>query len=113
MATRSRWRLAELDVQRFEQRIADGREQLAHGDAEGAATVLAEGLGLWRGPALAEFSYDAFAQGEIRRLEELRLTAREELIDAELERGRHAQLVPGARGAPGPSIRSASGCAAS
>ena len=85
---------AELDVHRFEQRITEGRERLAHGDAEGAATVLAEGLGLWRGPPLAEFSYDAFAQGEIRRLEELRLTAREELIDAELERGRHAQLVP-------------------
>ena len=54
----------------------------------------AEGLGLWRGPPLADFSYDAFAQGEIRRLEELRLTATEERIEAELERGRHAQLVP-------------------
>ena len=40
-------------------------------------------LELWRGPALAEFAFDDFAQAEIRRLEELRLVAREERIEAD------------------------------
>ena len=84
----------ELDLHRFEQAIADGREHLARGDADGAARVLREGLALWRGPALADFTYERFAQDEIRRLEELRLTADEERIDADLERGRHSALVP-------------------
>ena len=84
----------QLDLHRFEQAIADGREHLARGDADGAARVLREGLALWRGPALADFTYERFAQDEIRRLEELRLTADEERIDADLERGRHSALVP-------------------
>lgn len=50
-------------------------------------------LALWRGPALAEFAFDDFAQAEIRRLEELRLVAQEERIDADLELGRHADVI--------------------
>ena len=52
-----------------------------------------QALDLWRGPALEEFRYADFAQPEIARLEELRLAAREERIDAELELGRHAELI--------------------
>ena len=54
---------------------------------------LREALGLWRGPALADFALEPFAQVEIARLEERRTAAREDLLDAELELGRHAQLV--------------------
>src|SRR5262249_13942795 len=50
-------------------------------------------LGLWRGPPLADFAYEAFAQGEVTRLEELRLEAIELRIDAELELRRHVRLV--------------------
>ena len=48
---------------------------------------------LWRGPALADLRYESFAQGEIGRLEELRLAAVEDRIEAELGLGRHDQLV--------------------
>ena len=48
---------------------------------------------MWRGPALADFAYDPFAQAEIARLEELRLDAVEERIEAELALGRSADLV--------------------
>ena len=48
---------------------------------------LREALELWRGPALADFTYDPFAQAEIARLEELRLDAVEERIEADLALG--------------------------
>ena len=52
-----------------------------------------DALGLWRGPALADFTYEPFAQAEIARLEELRVVAREERIEADLALGRHVELV--------------------
>ena len=45
----------ELDLHRFEQLLADGRERLAGGDPDGAARVLHEGIAVWRGPPLADF----------------------------------------------------------
>ena len=72
----------------------------------------AKALALWRGPPLADFSYEPFAQREIARLEELRLVALEERIDADLALGRHAQLV-GELGRSYASTRCASACAAS
>ena len=52
-----------------------------------------EALTLWRGPPLADFAYEAFAQEEIARLEELRLAATELRVDAELASGQHAGLI--------------------
>ena len=46
----------ELDLGRFQRLVAAGRRALADGDAGTAAELLRRGLGLWRGPALAEFS---------------------------------------------------------
>jgi DNA-binding SARP family transcriptional activator len=83
----------ELDLRRFERRLAEGHEALAQGDAERAARVLHEALVLWRGPALAEFAFEPFAQAEIVRLEDLRLAAVEERIEADLALGRHADLI--------------------
>jgi YVTN family beta-propeller protein len=83
----------ELDLRRFEHLLAEGHEALAGGDAERAATVLQEALALWRGPALAEFAFEPFAQTEIGRLEDLRLVAVEERIEADLVLGRHADLI--------------------
>ena len=48
---------------------------------------------LWRGPALADLAYEPFAQGEIARLDDLRIAAREHLIEAKLACGAHAELV--------------------
>jgi predicted ATPase/DNA-binding SARP family transcriptional activator/Tfp pilus assembly protein PilF len=83
----------QLDANRFERLMHEGRGALAAGDSEQAARVLSEGLELWRGPALADFTYEGWAQHEIARLEELRLVAREQMIEAQLALGRHAELV--------------------
>ena len=81
----------QVDLGRFERLCAEAR---AAADVAERAEKLREALGLWRGPPLADLAYEPFAALEIARLEELRLAAREELIDAELELGRHADLVP-------------------
>src|SRR5262249_54588861 len=54
-------------------------------------------IGLWRGPALADLANEPVAQTAILRLEELRLLAVEERVDAELALGRHDRLVAGGR----------------
>jgi DNA-binding SARP family transcriptional activator len=82
----------ELDLERFE-RLTEGRSALAADDSEPAAERLRAGLELWRGPPLADLSFEAFAQQEIGRLEELRLAAREDRIEADLACGRHTKLV--------------------
>ena len=81
-----------LDVHRFERLAAGGRSALADGDLAEASSRLREALALWRGPALAGLS-EPFARAECRRLEELRLAALEDRIEAELALGRHADLV--------------------
>ncbi|MDP9244513.1 MAG: AAA family ATPase, partial [Chloroflexota bacterium] len=83
----------QLDLHRFERLLAEGQRALAEGSAELASASLREALALWRGPALAEFRSEPFAQGEAARLEELRLLALEARIDADLGLGRHADLV--------------------
>src|SRR6266498_2886148 len=65
----------QLDLHRFERLLCEGRELLAEGDPRAAAGALDEAISLWRGPALADFAYESFAQLEIARLEELRLAA--------------------------------------
>jgi class 3 adenylate cyclase len=82
-----------IDSRRFERLLADGRDAIAGGDAGRAAAILREGLALWRGPPLADFTYEPFAQGEIVRLEELRQEALEERIDADLALGADAELI--------------------
>ncbi|MDP8966985.1 MAG: winged helix-turn-helix domain-containing protein [Actinomycetota bacterium] len=84
---------AQLDAACFEQLVRSGRGALAEGRPEVAAERLREALGLWRGPALADLRYEAFAQNEIGRLEELRVAAIEDRIAADLALGRHAELV--------------------
>jgi predicted ATPase/DNA-binding SARP family transcriptional activator len=78
-----------LDLQRFEALVTEARES----DPGVAALKLREALALWRGPPFADFIYEPFAQREIARLEELRLAALEERIEADLALGRHAELV--------------------
>jgi DNA-binding SARP family transcriptional activator/DNA-binding beta-propeller fold protein YncE len=82
-----------VDATRFEQLAGDGRRALEAGSAEEAARVLDGALALWRGPALAEFAFDDFARNEIDRLEQLRLGATEDRIDALLRLGRHGELA--------------------
>ena len=82
-----------VDTERFESLFDHGREALAAGDAAGAAEKLSDALALWRGTAYADCRYEAFAQAEAGRLEELRLACLEARIDADLALGRHATLI--------------------
>jgi YVTN family beta-propeller protein len=82
-----------LDAHRFETLLEQGREALALGDAQQAAAKLRSALALWRGPLLADLAYEPFAQTETRRLEELRLAALEDRIEADLALARHDALV--------------------
>jgi len=81
-----------LDLHRLATLQARGREAFASGRADEAAAALGAALDLWRGPPLAEFP-EPFARHEEARLEEERLACLEERIDAELQLGRHADLV--------------------
>jgi DNA-binding SARP family transcriptional activator len=83
----------ELDADRFERLFDEGRRALADGQPEEASRKLREALALWRGPPLSDFAFDSFAQTEIARLEERRLVALEERIEADLALGRAADLV--------------------
>jgi DNA-binding SARP family transcriptional activator/tetratricopeptide (TPR) repeat protein len=85
----------ELDSYRFERLLAEGRRAMRAGRAEAAAHALREGLSLWRGDPIADFAYSPFAQLEIARLAELRTAAFEERIEADLELGRHADVIGG------------------
>jgi DNA-binding SARP family transcriptional activator len=84
----------ELDVLLFERLLEQAESALGGGDAAGAAATIRGALALWRGRPFEDVAYESFAQIEIERLEELRLGALEDRIDAELALGGHAQLVP-------------------
>ena len=82
-----------VDAQRFEARVTEARRELADGHPEQAIALLEDGLALWHGEPLADLAYEPFAQREIARLEDLRLTALEQLIEAKLAVGRHTEVV--------------------
>jgi YVTN family beta-propeller protein len=84
----------QVDDDRFQSLVHDGDRAFASGDAAAAAEYLSKALALWRGPALADFAYEGFAQAEIARLEEARMVATERWFDAELELGHHTALLP-------------------
>ncbi len=83
----------ELDLDRFAEAAERGRDALATGRSADAARLLREALALWRGPPLAEFSYEGFAQNAIAQLEELHLAAVEERVEADLVLGEARKLV--------------------
>jgi predicted ATPase len=84
---------AAVDLFEFVRLGDAGRNALAAGNVEAAAELLRDALALWAGPPLADLAWEPFAQGEVIRLEELRTTALEDRIDADLALGRHGQLV--------------------
>jgi DNA-binding SARP family transcriptional activator len=82
-----------LDSRRFERLVVEGRRELADGHPRRAVSALDEALSLWRGTPLAELAYEPFAQREIARLDDLRVAAHEELIDAKLALGAATEVV--------------------
>ena len=83
----------QIDADRFQGMLEEARRTRAEGKPEEAAEELRRALALWRGPALADFAYEPFAQTEIARLDELQLTALEERLEADLALGRHTELI--------------------
>jgi DNA-binding SARP family transcriptional activator/tetratricopeptide (TPR) repeat protein len=83
-----------IDAVRFEQHAEAGRRALAEGDAVNAERELAVGLGLWRGDALADCRDDSeVIMAAAVRLDELRMGAIEDHMDAQLALGRHAAII--------------------
>jgi YVTN family beta-propeller protein len=82
-----------IDVHCFERRIREGREALVAGRAEESAATLDRALALWRGPPLAELALDASVDATLARLGELRLSGLEDRFEAELQLGRHTEVV--------------------
>jgi DNA-binding SARP family transcriptional activator/cytochrome c-type biogenesis protein CcmH/NrfG len=93
-----RLRLAagQLDSTRFAELVTTARARRAEGELVGAQACLREALALWRGPAYDGFDVEA-ADTERARLDELRITALEDLAEITLARGQHdsaaAELV--------------------
>ena len=81
-----------IDAVRFERLAEQGRRELATAPADAARTLRAA-LALWRGEALADFTFEPFAQADITRLSELRLSALEDRIGADLALGEHRALA--------------------
>jgi DNA-binding SARP family transcriptional activator/tetratricopeptide (TPR) repeat protein len=79
----------QIDLGRFERLTAEA----GAAEAEERVAKLREALALWRGPALADLAFEPFAAQEGPRLEELRTTALEDLVDAELATGAGPALV--------------------
>jgi DNA-binding SARP family transcriptional activator len=83
----------DIDLRRFERLVEEGRAALATGQPEDASVRLREALRLWRGPALADFRHERFAQAAGARLEELRLAALEERVESDLALEKHAEIL--------------------
>ncbi|MEE1930494.1 BTAD domain-containing putative transcriptional regulator [Streptomyces sp. TRM 70351] len=81
---------AEVDAARFRDLAARAR---AAADPRAASALFAEALGLWRGPAYADFADEEFARAAAVRLDEERLTAVEEHAETRLDLGEHRQLA--------------------
>src|SRR5712691_2347952 len=78
-----------IDANRFKQLLDEARGALP----KERSGKLSDALGMWRGPALADFTYEPFAQRAIAALEELRIQAIEDLFEAYLALGRGGDLV--------------------
>jgi predicted ATPase/DNA-binding SARP family transcriptional activator len=82
-----------VDAERFRRLLREGQRARAGGDADTARGVLEQALALWRGRPLADVALESFAQADIARLEELRLEALEERVEACLAVGQDQQIV--------------------
>jgi DNA-binding SARP family transcriptional activator len=81
---------SQVDINEFERLVREARSL----EAGHAADRLEEAFELWRGRPLADFAFEPFAETEIARLEELRLTALEDRLQTELDSGKSGELVP-------------------
>lgn len=84
----------DIDAVRFERLVGEAGGEMAD-QPDSARNTIAEALSLWRDRPLAGLGFEEFAQGEIRRLEELHLSALELRHEATIRVGEHSSVVPG------------------
>lgn len=84
----------QLDRERFETAVREGRGALETGDASRAAAQLRTALELWRGAPLADLGDEPFVREATAQLEDAWLDALGSRVDADLALGRQAELVP-------------------
>jgi DNA-binding SARP family transcriptional activator/energy-coupling factor transporter ATP-binding protein EcfA2 len=87
----------ELDVRQFETLLGRARKQLDSGDADRASYLLGEAIALWRGPAYPDLTEWEPGRNESGRLDDLRLTAEELRVEAEIRGGRSTDVLNDAR----------------
>lgn len=87
-------RPGELDADRFETGVRRGQEALAEERFAEAVDHLAQALDEWRGTAFGDLAYQAFAEARAAQLEELRIDAMEDLLEAKIRLGRHLEVLP-------------------
>ena len=85
---------AQVDLLRFESLVAEARNARAAGLPSGAAVLFREAIALWRGPPIADLGTEPFAAAEVARLDEARMGAIEDRLDADLAVARHVELLP-------------------
>ncbi|NBM17650.1 AfsR/SARP family transcriptional regulator [Streptomyces sp. GC420] len=82
-----------IDFREFERRAGAGYRAMDAEDFSGTARRLRDALALWTGPALADVQAGSRTELEVSRLEESRLCALDQRIDADLRLGRHRELL--------------------
>ena len=83
---------SELDAVRFQSLLRDARRLLPI-DARAAVGAFDHALALWRGPAFADLAAEPSLRAEAARLDEMRLGALEDRIEAQLAIGQHADVI--------------------
>ncbi|WP_328443682.1 AfsR/SARP family transcriptional regulator [Streptomyces sp. NBC_00386] len=81
------------DVREFERLAGCGYRAMDAEDYPQAARLLRQALELWTGPALADVRTGPQLRTEARRLEESRLCALDQRVEADLRLGRHRELL--------------------
>ena len=82
-----------LDADCFEAAASLGRSQLAEDDPASAAVTLRRALSMWEGPVLLDVPSMLSVIAARRRLDELRLVTTEDCLQAELDLGRHREVL--------------------
>ena len=83
-----------IDASELDEAVGLGRMHLEHGNPEAARRSFAAALSLWHGPPLQDLADGPEREGQVARLTELRLLAVEGVMEAELGRGHHREVVP-------------------
>jgi DNA-binding SARP family transcriptional activator len=84
---------AEVDHLQFARLCREGAASISARSWQQASEQLNLALTLWRGAPLADVPCQALRQSEVPRLQELRLQALEQRLCADLQLGKHAEII--------------------